>query len=255
MVVEVREMATHRSPNYPAHGLREAIEMVRQVYAKEKRSPSPPEIVAKALGYSSLSGVARVKIASLKQYGLLEGHEQKGLRVSDTAMRLLYPENSLQESDALKTAALSPSLFNTLLKEKGDASDEAMINFLVSRLSFTEGGAKQAIAAFRDTMKVSGLDTFGYNEGDTPSQPEAQNMQTETRTTSAMPQSTVSSTSGEVNAWTWTLSMPRSVRAALNITGPVEKRDIARLIKQLNALKDAFDDDETESSEDEGSGR
>lgn len=62
----------------------------------------------------------------------------------------------------------------------------------------------------------------------------------------------VPAVSGAVNAWTWTLSMPRSVRATLNINGPVEKRDIARLIKQLNALKEAFDEDETESSEDEG---
>ena len=237
-------MAKHRSPNYPAHGLKEAVEMVRQVYAKEKRSPSPGEIVARALGYSSLSGNARVKIASLKQYGLLEGHEQKGMRVSDLAMLLLYPENSLQESDALKTAALTPSLFNTLLKEKGDASDEAMVNFLVSRMSFTEGGAKQAVVAFRDTMRVSGLDTFGYNEEETPARTEAQSMQTETRTTSSMPQPTAPAASSGVNAWTWTLSFPRSVKAELRIVGQPTKADIERLKKQIEGLEEAFEEEQ-----------
>jgi hypothetical protein len=236
-------MTKHRSPNYPAHGLREAVEMVRQVYAKEKRSASPGEIVVKALGYSSLSGNARVKIASLKQYGLLEGQERKGMRVSDLAMQILYPENSLQESDALKTAALTPPLFKSLLNEKGGASDEAIVNYLVSRMSFSDIGAKQAVEAYRDTMQVSGLDTFGYNEGDTPDRAEAQSMQTEARSTSQMPQTAVPTTNGAVNAWTWTLSMPRSVKAELRIVGQPTKADVGRLKKQIEALEESFDEE------------
>jgi hypothetical protein len=233
---EVSEMATHRSPNYPAHGLSEAVSMVREIYAKEKRSQSPGEIIAKALGYSSLSGNARVKIASLKKYGLLDGDERQGMRVSDLAMQLLYPSNSLEQHDAMKTAALNPTLFRTLSEEKMGASDEAMTNYLVSKLDFSPSGAKQAVEAFRDTMKVSGLETFGYNESEMTGRVEAQLVQTESTAALASP-------SSEVNTWTWTLSMPRAVKADLRIVGTVTKADILRLKKQIEGLEEAFDEE------------
>jgi hypothetical protein len=46
------------------------------------------------------------------------------------------------------------------------------------------------------------------------------------------------------NAWTWTLSIPRSVKAELRIAGNVTKGDIARLKKQIEFLESSFDDEE-----------
>jgi hypothetical protein len=239
-------MTKHRSPNYPAHGLSDAVEMARQIYAKEKRSQSPGEIIAKALGYSSLSGNARVKIASLKKYGLLEGDEKRGMRLSDLAMLLLYPSSPMEESDAIKTAALTPSLFKMLFDEKRGASDEAIVNFLVSKMDFSPGGAKQAVDAFRDTMSASGLTNFGYNTPETSDWTEAQSMQTDTRSassTEAFAQPAAAPRSDVVNTWTWTLSMPRAVKADLRIIGQVTKADVSRLKKQIEALEEAFEEE------------
>ena len=232
-------MAKQRSPNYPALGLSEAVTLIRQVYDKEKRSQSASEIVAKALGYSGLSGNVRVKIATLKKYGLLDGDEKKGLRVSDLAMQILYPENGLSHSDGLKKAALSPALFQMIYTEKKEASDGALVNHLVSKLDFSATGATQAIASYRDAIKTSGLDVFGYNEDETPSQAEAPIMQSESQSASAA--SPQAATTGLIT-WTWPLSIPRNVKAELRITGALQKGDIARLKKQVESLEEAFED-------------
>jgi hypothetical protein len=243
---EVKVMSKHRSPNYPAHGLSEAVEFARQIYAKEKRTLAPGEIVAKALGYSSLSGNARVKIATLKKFGLLDGDEAKGMRLTDLAMLVLYPSSPLEEGDAKKTAALTPVLFQMLHEDKQGSSDDAIINHLISRMDFSPLGAKQALDAFRDTMSFAGLSGAAYNAFRTPDGVEAQPVQTETRSASAVehavPPVTVPQPS-VLNSWTWTLSMPRNVNAELKIAGEPTKSDIARLKKQIEFLEESFDEE------------
>lgn len=235
-------MATHRSPNYPAHGLSETIEMVRRIYEKEKRSQSSGEIVAKALGYSSLSGNARVKIGSLKQYGLLEGDERKGMRVTNLAMQLLYPSSDAERSDALKTAAIRPALFQNIYTEKRGASDESIVNYLVSKLDFSPNGAAQAVESYRDAMSVSGLENFGYNEQETPAITEAQSMQPESKSAS-IAESAPQIIAGAPRSWSWPLSVPRAVNAQLMITGQFNKNDLLRLTRQIEFIAESFDEE------------
>jgi hypothetical protein len=245
-----------RSPNYPAHGLSEAVAFVRQVYDREKRTQVAGEDIAKALGYSSLSGNARSKIASMKKYDLLDGDEAKGMRVSELAVHLLYPANDKEALEAKRTAALSPELFRLLNEEKKEGSDESIKNFLVSRMDFTSSGAEQAVAAFRDTLSFAELNGTNYNVSSTPESVEANAMQTEDKSLSPVDSfiaSDVVKNFGKppsqateaVNAWTWTLSMPRSVRADLRIIGQPTKADVTRLKKQIQALEESFDEDET----------
>ena len=54
-------MSKHRSPNYPAIGLRDAVEAVRAIYDKEKKTSVSGDVIAGNLGYSSLSGNARTR--------------------------------------------------------------------------------------------------------------------------------------------------------------------------------------------------
>jgi len=244
-----------RSPNYPAHGLSEAVAFVKQIYDKEKRTQVAGQDVAKALGYTSLSGNARSKMASMKKYDLLDGDESKGMRVSDLAVHILFPDSPAAELESKRTAALSPSLFKQLYDEKREGSDESIKNYLVSKLDFTPSGAIQAVGAFRDTLSFAELNGNGYNASSTPDKPEAQLMQTEPRSASSGSNFvgagvTIgkeifgSATASAINTWTWTLSMPRSVKAELRIAGPVTKADVARLKKQIEALEESFDEEE-----------
>jgi hypothetical protein len=244
-------MGKQRSPNYPAISLRDAVEAIGLIHKKEKKTSVPGEVVAKALGYSGLSGPSRVKIAALKKYGLIEGDERKGLRVSDLAVRILYPSGPTDLVESLQDAALRPELFQSLYNDFRDGSDEAIRSFLMNKLDFAPNGAKQVIAAFRDTYAFAGLNQRAYNDSETSDKSEAEEMREQAGTSVSVAQSpqsgvvsSIHASAGDaLNAWTWTLSMPRSVRADLRISGPVTKADITRLKKQIDALEESFDDD------------
>jgi biotin operon repressor len=248
-------MAKQRSPNYPAMSLRDAVEAVRQIYDKEKKTSVSGEVIAKDLGYSGLSGPSRVKIAALKKYGLVDGDERKGLRVSDLSVRILYPSNADDQVSSLQEAALKPELFQTLYDSFRDGSDEAMRSHLINRMDFAPMGARQVIASFRDTYAFAGLNQKAYTDFDTSDKSEAEDMREHTGpslTGTQSPQvgvvrslqaSAYEETSNAQNTWTWTLSMPRAVRADLRIVGTPTKADIARLKKQIDALEESFDEE------------
>ena len=229
-----------RSPNYPAMGLSDAVAAVRLIHEKEKRTPVSAEVIATALTYKSLSGPVRAKIAALKKYGLLDGDERKGLRVSDLAMRILFPADEVQALEAKRIAALSPEIFKAIYDEMREGSEAALLSYLINKREFAPNGAKQAIAAYRDTVSFAELSGMGYTASGTSDKEEAQTMQTEAKSASAVP---IPATGVNTNAWTWTLSMPRNVKAELRIAGDATKSDIARLRKQIEFLEESFDEE------------
>ena len=181
------------------------------------------------------------------------------MRVSDLAVHILYPAGDTAALESKRIAALSPPLFKQLYDEKREGSDESIKNYLVSKLDFTPGGATQAVEAFRDTLAFAELNGSAYNASSTPESTEAKTMQPETKspdTVSAFPQSAAFRNFGSpppvsapltANVWTWTLSMPRSVRAELRILGEPTKADVGRLKKQIAALEEAFEDADEEN--------
>jgi hypothetical protein len=139
-----------------------ALESAEELWKREGRTPVPADVAVKAWGYSSLSGPARSRIAALKQYGLLD-ESQGGLRVSDLAIEIIqHPEGSTERRNAIAQSALMPDLFRELSKTHGQASDDALKAYLVTRRQFTEDGAKQFIRAFRDTMGLVKLSDSDY---------------------------------------------------------------------------------------------
>jgi hypothetical protein len=161
-------MGKMRSPNYPAIGLSEAIKAIQQIWDKEKRTAVPIDVLGKAMGYKSVSGPVRTKVAALRKYGLLE---QSGgnYKVADLGMQILHSlPDSQERRDAINTASMRPEAFRELYATHADASDEALKSYLLVRKSFSEPGAKQFIKAFRDTLSIANPSADGYN----PSQQE-----------------------------------------------------------------------------------
>src|SRR4051794_24522410 len=100
-----------RSPNYPAIGLPEALEAVKQLWHAEKKTPVDIATIATAMGYSSVSGRVRSKLGAMRKYGLVEDNSA-GTRVSEIAMRILHGmEGTDDRISALREAALKPTLF------------------------------------------------------------------------------------------------------------------------------------------------
>jgi hypothetical protein len=150
-------MAKMRSPNYPAVGLGECLQRVRSLWAKEKKTAVDAAVAAAAIGYSGLSGPSRTALSSMKKYGLVDS-DDRTVRVSDLALKIIHPASEQEELTALQEAALSPELFRQLFETHRDASDAALWSYLINKLGFSVVGAKQLVKAFRDTMIVSKLD-------------------------------------------------------------------------------------------------
>jgi hypothetical protein len=152
------EMGRLRSPNYPAVALSQAADLARALWAREKRTPVPAAVAARAWGYSSLSGPARIRLAALKRYGLVE-EDRRGVRVSELGMRLaVEPPPSDAHLKALREAALKPALFRDLYETHREASDEAVRSHLILGRDFSEAGARLACRAFRETLAAARLD-------------------------------------------------------------------------------------------------
>ena len=158
-------MDNKRSPNYPSVGLPEAIDLARQLWSKEKRAAIPQDVAARAWGCKGINGLVRMKLSSLKKYGLLEGRGTDGVRLTDAAMHLVqYPPDSPEYRDVLRDAALKPDLFREVYETHADASDDNLRAYLVTKKGFAESGAKQFIRAFRETLAVADIGVGPHNE-------------------------------------------------------------------------------------------
>ena len=160
-------MAKMRSPNYPAVGLSEAVTMAQKLWGKEKKTPVNAAVAATAIGYKGLSGPSRTALAAMKRFGLLE-EDKVGMRVSPLALRILHAAGEDDRLQALREAALKPELFRRLFKSHGQASNDALRSYLITRLNFSETGAKALIDAFRDTIAVAKLNDPEYTPPVTP---------------------------------------------------------------------------------------
>ncbi|HSQ58980.1 MAG TPA: hypothetical protein VLT84_00880 [Acidobacteriota bacterium] len=157
-------MTRKRSPNYPSIPLDEAVDAVEKLWKKEHGTAVPPDVAAQAIGFSSLSGPSRSKLAALKQYGLLEGRGD--IAVSDLAKSILVPKNPTERQAAIRRAALEPELFRDVHESYAKASDDAIMSYLVRDLDFSQGGARAFIVSYRKTVSYAKLTDAGTDLGE-----------------------------------------------------------------------------------------
>ena len=97
-----------RSPNYPGVDLEEAIEASQTLYQHFQRGEFTLEDAAKAWKYTSVSGPVRVKLAALRQFGLIDGKKGDNPRLSRQALTFALRNRASREYiDATKLACIS----------------------------------------------------------------------------------------------------------------------------------------------------
>ena len=153
-----------RSPNYPALGLTEAVRLLEAIWGAEGASTMTTVRAVEAMGFKGYSGPTRSKVSALRKYGLIEqvGDE---IRVSDLGKQIAAPVKGGERDSALRQAGLRPELFKELLRDRADASDDNLQSVL-ERDGFSAKGARQAIAAYRDTIALAKLTAATYNQPD-----------------------------------------------------------------------------------------
>jgi hypothetical protein len=149
-------MARIRSPNYPAFSLPTAIDRARSIHAAEGKNAAPREAMAKHIGFGSLNGASASALSAIAKYGLIEGANDGETRLTDLAMRILYPHSEEEKKAALEEAAFKPALFSEIHEKWPDRapSDESLRSFLV-RKGFSQGALDQVIQFYRETIEVA----------------------------------------------------------------------------------------------------
>jgi len=154
-----------RSPRAPQISLQEALIKVKAVYEKEHTHKANREVIATDMGYRGLSGSSATAIASLRQFGLLEGAGES-MRVSDDATVILeLPAGEPERVEALRRAAFAPPLFAELNEAFGSKlpSDENLRLYLVKK-GFNRDTANNLIRIYRDTLSLVKDETQGYDD-------------------------------------------------------------------------------------------
>jgi hypothetical protein len=157
-------MAKTRSPQYPAIGLREAIEKVSAVYSRDYQGPTQRGVIASHMGYNSLNGKSLGVLSAVGKYGLLEGRGSE-YRVSDLAVRILaHQPGDPERVTAIQEAASIPELFQELDKRfaNGKISDQSIRSYLIMR-KFIPAAADAVIRSYRETKGLVEEESVGHN--------------------------------------------------------------------------------------------
>lgn len=154
-------MARVRSPSYPSSSLEEALEKAGKLYSANRNSAMAREAAAKDLGYAGLSGRSGKVLANLAHYGLVEKAGKGGIRVSQLAVDILYPQDQQTKERALREAALNPSLFADMHEQFGTRVSENVIRSYLMREGFADVAIGPAVSSYLETCGLLEQETAG----------------------------------------------------------------------------------------------
>ncbi len=160
-----------RSPAFPWIPVQKALERAEAFRIAEGGRPkhfSPTTSACVAWAMGPKTGPALQTIAALGHYGLFEfegAGDQRKVRLTELALNILLDKQPISaERDALiAQAALKPTIHAELWQKWQDAlpSDPTFETFLVRDKGFSEGGARDLISEYKETIKFAKLAQAG----------------------------------------------------------------------------------------------
>ena len=149
-----------RSPNYPAVGLRDAVERVRKLFKEDGRAGAPPKIAAIHIGFKAPHGQAMSVLAALKRFGLAaEGSGR--IYPTQAAIEILsLPESDSRRQGALREAALAPPIYRELVdkhRATGLPKRDVLEAELIAYKKFNPTAVKGFVTDFLDTLQYAGI--------------------------------------------------------------------------------------------------
>lgn len=168
-----QKRARHRSRNYPALTLQEAVQRAKELYEHIRNHYAPLAVVVGHWDYSPKSSSALRAVSAVMQYGLLEEGEGSGtnkqLRLSQLAKTILHHHDAKEIRKALAEAALKPALHSELWGKYGSSlpSDKVLIWELTQNSAGNSEGTlnDRVVPSFLENYK-STLEFAGLTESD-----------------------------------------------------------------------------------------
>jgi hypothetical protein len=157
-----------RSPAFPFIPLNRAIERAETFRVAEGGRPkhfSPLVSACRAWGIGVKTGPGIQTIAALGHYGLIEfegSGEKRSARLTDVALRILLDKQptSPERDELIRRAALTPRI-HAELRQKWPGtlpSNPTLETYLVRDRGFSESGARDLIAQFKETIAFAKID-------------------------------------------------------------------------------------------------
>jgi hypothetical protein len=238
----------HRSPNYPAVGLEDAVARVRLLVKADGKAGAPTEVAAKHIGYSSAHGSAMSTLAALKKYGLVADSAGRIIPTQRALEILNLPEADPRRKTALQDAALSPSIFRELFeqyKDTGLPGQEALEAELKTYRGFNPKAVSAFVRDFVGTLDFAGINRNGALDSSldaTKTSSEDQMSAPDVSGSPALSHGFSITFSGGTRKYPIDISIPRGLKAELAITGDLKKEDLDKLKRQIDRLMDGLAD-------------
>jgi hypothetical protein len=157
-----------RSPAYPFINLETALRRASEFYQEQQHHAAPLRVAVKLWGYEAKSSGGLQTAAALVSFGLLSDEgtaDQRKVKLSALAMRiLLNPEASAKEQ-GIKQAALTPKIHRQVWQKWGAKPPEASLRYALLtdwEPKFNPNTVDGFIREYRDTIafaKLSESDT------------------------------------------------------------------------------------------------
>lgn len=151
-----------RSPSFPFIPLKTAIERLEAFDKKFGRHPVPASKAALAWDMKERSSQADQTLAALKSFGLLKYEGMGAARhasLTDEGRNYLRAQQDSIKKEILKVCALRPKIMRTFWSawQADRPPDEVALDKLVLNGGFSEGGARNFLKVYDDTVSYAGL--------------------------------------------------------------------------------------------------
>ena len=270
--IEPSKKSRHRSPNYPAIGLRAAVGKITAIYQEDKLAATPTDAALKHMGFEKAHGEAYRILSALKSFGLIEETDGR-IKLTQRGIDIVVRgEEDPLRALALQTAVIGPEIYRELLKQYQDSgvpSDTALKSELIAVKRFNPNAVEGFIHDFRETLEFAGLSdlaVLGLNVEEL----EDESVNTEEQSISQfsgqssvgkprLPQGAIGVPSAPqpivlpkkdpatLLSQALVVSIPRNFRVDINVLGDeLRREDLNRIKNQFNrwieGLAEAFDD-------------
>jgi len=171
-------MARMRSPNYPAIPLGQAIELVKEIHAKNRTNVIDRGSAARDMGYSGLTGRTLKLLGALGQFDLVAKAGKGDLKVTQTAVDILHGLDTKTKAEALRKAGTAPRLFKELHERFTDGipSENVIRSYLIQQ-GYGDAAIGPVIKSFIDTNHFlensAAIESHGDDGEDAPESPPA----------------------------------------------------------------------------------
>jgi hypothetical protein len=251
----MNEVLRKKSPRAPSAALDESLERALRIYDRERRHPTPTDVIAQNLGYKSANnGSALSAIASLRSYGFLERVQEGKLAVSkDVEVYRFAPTDELRSQLRVKWLK-APSVFGELLEKYAEGlPSEVALRFDLIQRGFTPASAESTLAVFKKSVEFAGFfdqRPVVVHQGEVSSLPEAdKNPSTPTekaQSATGQPDTTIAPRAAPDGYDRIPVRLFGGRRAWLEIPTPFYEADKKRLIAQIELV--LTQDDEANST-------